>query len=359
MRSVGKAAPMGPRAYRAAAAVVLMAATAFAFVRADAARSRAAEVAAGHARYLAQTKLAPLFSEEDLTEPITGARYDSIAASVERTILDETAIARVTVWSDIGRVIYADDEDLVGTRPTFIRDFVYDVANGTTQAKIESGTLKTFTPIWRQAGGTVVVAELDQPFGPIAGTAGRMLTLAALVLGLGSLVCWVLFAMTWRPGAVSSPARPPTNPSVGRPGAAAGGAKALGPVMAAAPPSVVQRANAAKRSGAEPAKATAGMHEVERARTEAEARARAAEERLSRLQLQHKQALDRLHAVEERLTVAAAAPKQSQEELRALRDQVRESAERLHAAEAENEVLRARLGASHLPGAVGAGENAR
>jgi hypothetical protein len=163
----------------------------------------------------------------------------------------------------------------------------------------------------------------------------------------------VLFAMTWRSGPASAPVRP----AAVRPARVApNGAQALGPVMAAAPPSVVRRVAEQTKTAAGP---DPGVREAERAKSEAEQRARSAEDRLSRLQLQHKQAMERLQALEDRLSIAAAAPKQAQEELRALRDQVRESAERLHTAETENEQLRARLNAPHLPGVVGAGGNAR
>jgi hypothetical protein len=346
---VGSVARGGPSGKRAALAVLLLAASVATFLQASKARDGAILDAARHARLAAQTRLAPLLDEGDLVSPITGARYEQVASAVERSITDHSHVKAVTLWSDVGRVLFAQDDGLVGTRPTYIRDFVYGVANGTTQTRIETGTLKTFTPIWRQPGGTVVVAELDQPFGPVAGTAGRIFSLAAPVLGLGSLACWVLFAMAWRPGAATTPARSPApiDAPVRRP-AAAGGAHALGPVMAAAPPSVMNRAEAQDRK----ANADPGLREAEKAKTEAEQRARAAEERLTRLQLQHKQAMDRLQALEARLSVAAAAPKHTEEELRALRDQVRESAERLHSAEAENEQLRARLGPPHLPGVV-------
>ncbi|MGZ4136482.1 MAG: hypothetical protein ACXVPX_02825 [Actinomycetota bacterium] len=340
-------------------AVLLTAGAAFAFVRASEARTAAVADAGSHARVIAATKLAPLLEESDLTSPITGARYDQVEAAVKRSILDRTRVKQITIWSDIGRVLFAQDQAAIGTRPTFIRDFVYSVANGTTQTQVESGTVKTFTPIWRQPGGTVAVAELDQPFGPVAGTVGRLQTLAALVLGLGSLVCWVLFAMTWRPGGAKASARPSLTgePNLRR-AASASGAQALGPVMAAAPPSVVKRVTEAS-AGRPPGLPDPGLRDAEKARTEAEQRARAAEERLSRLQLQHKQAMERLQALEARLSVAAAAPKHSQEELRALRDQVRDSAERLHTAETENEQLRARLGTPHLPGVVSAGGSQR
>jgi hypothetical protein len=339
-------------------AVVLAAGAVFAFVHTSDERGRAIADAARRTRVIAETRLAPLLDESDLTSPITGSRYDAVAAAVKRTILDRTAVKQVTIWSDVGRILFAQDEGAVGTRPTFIRDFVYGVANGTTQTQTESGTLKTFTPIWRQPGGAVAVAELDQPLGPIAGTAGRLSTIAALALGLASLACWALFAMALR-----SRARQPVGSSMlAEPGArrpaSASGAQALGPVMAAAPPSVVKRVTGAGTPPTSSAR-DPGVREAEKARTEAEQRARAAEERLNRLQLQHKQAMERLEALEARLSVAAAAPKQSQEELRALRDQVRESAERLHTAEAENERLRARLGTPHLPGVVGAGGSQR
>jgi hypothetical protein len=343
-------------------AVALSAAAVFAFVRSGSARTAATDAAARDARVIAETKLAPLFDEDDLSSPVTGNRYEQIAAGVNRSILAGTAIRTVTVWSDVGRVIFATDRDLVGTRPTYIRDLVYAVANGTTRTRIEAGTLKTFTPIWREPGGTVVVAELDQPFGPIAGTAGRMLALGALVLGVASLASWVLFAMTWRSGAASAPRRPPLSQGAAANANGSGGrARALGPVMAAAPPSVMKRAAASsgERAPKPHARQLPGLQEAERARSEAEQRAAAAEERLSKLQERHKQAMDQLRALEDRLSAAVAAPKHTQEELRALRDQVRDSAERLHNAETENEQLRARLGAPDLPGAVGAGESAR
>jgi hypothetical protein len=346
---VGSAARNGPRGGWATLTVALMAASALAFARGSSIRDAAVGDAARRARLAVQTKLAPLLNETDLGSPITGGRYDAVSAAVTRSVLEPTHVMKVTLWSDLGRILYAQDDGLVGTRPSYIRDFVYGVANGTTQTRIETGTLKTFTPIWREPGGAVAVAELDQPLGPIAGAAGRTLTLAALVLGLGSLVCGGLFAMTWRPGAATKPARSPVATPARTPVAAVG-ARALGPVMAAAPPSVMSRA----RAGSDP-KQDAGLKEAEQAKREAERRARAAEERLARLQLQHKQAMDRLRVLEGRLSVAAAAPKHALEELRALRDQVRESAERLHSAEAENEQLRARLNTPHLPGVVGAG----
>ncbi|MGZ4146483.1 MAG: hypothetical protein ACXVPL_02150, partial [Actinomycetota bacterium] len=92
---------------------------------------------------IAATKLAPLLEESDLTSPITGARYDQVEAAVKRSILDRTRVKQITIWSDIGRVLFAQDQAAIGTRPTFIRDFVYSVANGTTQTQVESGTVKT------------------------------------------------------------------------------------------------------------------------------------------------------------------------------------------------------------------------
>jgi hypothetical protein len=333
-----------------------MAGASFAYLRASSEHDGAVSEASRRARLTAQTKVAPLLTETDLEEPITGARYDSVSAAVQHAVLDRTSVEDVTLWSDVGRVLFARDEGLVGTRPTYIRDFVYGVANGATQTKVETGTVKTFTPIWREAGGSVVVAELDQALGPIAGSAGRTFTLAALALGLGALACWVLFALTWRSGAPTSPPGPPMFKAGPRGAQASGtGAYAIGPVLGAAGPGTAARV----RASVEPTKTDAGLREAERARSDAEARARAAEERLARLQLQHQQAMDRLQALEARLSVAAAAPKHTQEELRVLRDQVRESAERLLTAETENEQLRARLEDPDVPDVVNAGGNAR
>jgi hypothetical protein len=327
-----------------ALAVALMAAAAIAFVEASNARETAVAEASRRARVAAQTKLAPLLTESDLADPIVGARYDQLSDAVARSVIDRSRVDDVTIWSDLGRVIFARDAAMVGTRPTYIRDFAYGVAYGSTQTKVETGSVKTFTPIWREPGGTVVVAELDQPFGSVAGSSGRTFMLAALALGIGSIVCLVTFAVSWRR---TSPAiGPPMAPIVPVRGAVSPtGARALGPVLGAAGPATA----AAARATTPQNKSDAGLREAEQAKTDAEMRARQAEERLTRLQLQHQQAIDRLQALEERLSVAVAAPKHTQEELRALRDQVRESAERLLAAEAENEDLRARLGGAQPP----------
>ncbi len=351
---VGSVARLGARLTRGALAVVITAVAVLCSVHAGQVRDRALAEAAQRAVLVAQTRLAPLLDEGDLSSPITGARYDQLASAVRR-IADRAGIERLTIWSDIGRILFSMDQKLVGTRPTYIRDIVYGVANGTTQTEVETGALKTFTPLWRRPGGTVVVAELDQPFGPIA-AASRAWQLAAGVGGLVSLVCWVLFAMSWRAGASGTAAR--SLAQVGSVRRSAPGPAMTGP-MGYAPPSGASLRRSQPPGAPAPAHVQAGMREMEQARIEAEQRAKAAEDRLKRLQQQHKQAMERLQALEARLSVAAAAPKQSQEELRALRDQVRESAERLHTAERENQELRARLSRPHLPGVVGAGGGAR
>lgn len=327
-------------------AIGLMAAAGVAFAYGSDARDAAISEASRRARVAAQTKLAPLLTETDLADPIVGARYSQFSDQVERGVIGKNHVEDVTIWSDVGRVIFALDPGMVGTRPTYIRDFAYGVAYGTTETKVETGRVKTFTPIWREPGGTVAVAELDQPFESIE-TSGRTFMIAALVLGVGSLVSLVMFAMTWRPETAAPPVHRPTSPVPPMRGLPSStGARALGPVLGAAGPATAAAARGATVSG----KPDANLREAEQARTDAEARARQAEERFTRLQLQHQQAIDRLQALEERLSVAVAAPKHTQEELRALRDQVRESAERLLAAESQNDELRARLDIPPSPG---------
>lgn len=284
------------------------------------ARADATASATRDARVTAQTRLAPLLQPRDLSSPIVGERAAALGDGIERSITSVGPVSEVRILSSTGRILSAPDADTVGTRPSYLRDRTSAVASGRTQSWTRRGLLQTHVPIWLTPGGTVVVAEMSQPLGPIAADANRPWHRAAVALG-ALLIGTAALAVK----AARVPAPTPIPMKVSRP--------------APAP-----RAKPQRRTPAEvPRYQDPGFREIEERRQESEHRAAAAEKHLSETQRQLREALAQVQEMEERLTMSENRTAHNNGELRALRDQLRETSERLHRSELDNHALRERL----------------
>jgi hypothetical protein len=266
---------------------------------AAASRAEMMQRAATEARLAAQTQLAPMLQPRDLMGPITGERAAELGERIRDEISSAGPISSVRIYSDLGRILYDANPKLVTVKPTYVRDLVHDVAHGSSTSEVHGDTLQTYVPLWTSPGGTVVVAEMSQPFGPISAEATGSWYRLALALGLVLVVTAGLFALSMRRDAEA--------PSV----------------------AVVQ---------SHPAFAAA-----EEARLKAEQRAAATEVAFKDLQAQFRQTLDELNAMEAIVKMNETGANHSEDELQALRDQLRDTAERLHKAELDNNALRERL----------------
>jgi peptidoglycan hydrolase CwlO-like protein len=277
-------------------------------------------------RIVAQTDLAPMLQPRDLTAPIVGERASELGSQIERTIMSEGPIEEVRIYSAVGRILYAEDPSIVGTRPSYIRDLTAEVASGHARSVVRGGRLQTYVPIWLTPDGTVVVAELSQPYAPIAGARSgdwqrlAMIAAALLVVSLAMVVTTSRAA----PRVVMEAREAQPTPSRG----------------------AVSRASASSQrtpAAEKPAYAQEGFRQVEERRQEAERRAQAAEQNLGGLQKQLTDALARARELEGRLAVKDSEGATNGSELKAIREELRDTAERLKEAELDNAALRERM----------------
>ena len=281
------------------------------------ARAQAIQAASTEARLTAQTELATLLEPDDLVAPVVGQRAIDLGTGIEARITSVTPVDEVRIYSSLGRILYADDPEIVGTRPSYLRDLTFAVASGEAQMQVRGGVLQTLVPIWLTPGGTVVVAEMSQPAGPVASPATTPWYLAALASGVllvGAIALLVL----------SSRARQKTMPVQVYP---------VGPaphVPSNRPPTDVTVPQTAAR-------------ELDASRRAAEERAVAAEHNLRGIQKQLTEALERNTALEARLAAAESTSHTSDSESAAMREQLRRTTERLNQAELDAKSLRERL----------------
>ncbi len=262
------------------------------------ARADLTAAASRDARLVAQTQLAPMLQPKDLMGPVTGDTAQLLGERIRAEIFATTPVEKIRLYSELGRILYDADPSVVSVRPSFVRDLIYQVANGQPTSTIRDGNLLTYVPVWTDPGGTVAVAEISQPYGPISAEATGPWYRLAIGLAVAMLVTFALYVRSMR---------------------------------------VVERELTATEVRVHPAFVAA-----EDARARAEQRATAAEAALKDLQAQFRTTLNELKAMEARVTMNEQQTDRS-EELQALRDQLRDTAERLHKAEIDNNALRERL----------------
>ena len=301
-------------------AVLMLGAVVACVLLASGARSAAIERAADDARVAAQTELATLLEPRDLIAPVVGERAVELRAAIESQITSAGPIDAVRIYSSLGRILYADDPTIVGTRPSYLRNATFEVASGEPAWQVRGSVLQTLVPIWLSPGGTVVVAEMSQPAGPVVSAATAPWYLAAAVCGVLMLGAIALVVVSSRP---STPAPVPVQ---------------VFPTMDHAP--------APGHGRDHPQPATVQRHVVEdaeRSRRSAESRAETAEQNVRGIQKQLTEALEANRALEARLLASESTTHTSDSESAALRQQLSETTERLNRAEMDAKALRERL----------------
>ncbi|MGZ8637128.1 MAG: hypothetical protein ACXWX2_09170 [Actinomycetota bacterium] len=264
-----------------------------------ASRAKLTQQAETEAKVAAQTQLARMLQPRDLMGPIGGNRAEMLQASIESEIVSAGPVESIRLYSELGRILYDADPSVVTVKPTYLRDLAYDVAHGETMSEVRNGVLQTYVPLWTSPRGTVVVAEMSQPYGPISAEATGPWYRLALGLGLALLATATLFALSLRTTA---------------------------------------RVSSITALEAHPAFVAA-----KDARARAEQRATATEVAFKDLQAQFRKTLDELKAMEAMVEMNENRTTHSEDELQTLRNQLRDSAERLHKAELDNNALRERL----------------
>ena len=290
----------------------------------NASRAKDAAIAEAQidAKLTAQTELATLLEPRDLETPIFDERATQLTALIDSQITAVSRIDEVRIFSAIGRILYADDPTIVGTRPSYLRELTFEVANGEAQAHVRGSMLQTFVPIWISPDGTVAVAEMSQALAPITAVAAARWNMIALICGVLLLGAVAMIVAT----SLAAPS-PSSNAPV----------QVYAPVSAqSAAPGTPALAGVGTD---DPPNQQPGFGEIDELRRTAESRARASEQDLKNVRVQLKDALAQVTLLEEELTVLGTG----QQDCDGLRDRFRETSERLNLIEMENTALRERL----------------
>jgi hypothetical protein len=226
----------------------------------------------------------------------------------------------VRIFSALGRILYASDPKFVGTRPSYLRDLTFEVADGSSTNLVRQGLLQTYVPLWTTPGGDVAVAELSQPVGPIAAEATARWYRIAMICGLLMLGAAAMVVVTTRAEVPRS-----------------------APVQVYAPAVPRRLAHDSSSPAERPMYEHAGFRALEEQRADAERRASAVEENFRAVQQRLKDALAHAKELEERLAMNETQTSTNDGEIHALRDQLKETSERLHEAELDNNALRERM----------------
>jgi hypothetical protein len=302
-------------------AVLMLGAVVACVLMASGARATALENASTDARLAAQTELATLLEPRDLIAPVVGERAMELRTAIESQITSKGPIDDVRIYSSLGRILYADDPAIVGTRPSYLRNATFEVASGEPMTQVRGDVLQTLVPIWLSPGGTVVVAEMSQAAGSVVSSATTPWYLAAGACALSMIGAIALVVASSRP---KVPAPVPVQ---------------VFPSMAPAP--------APSRGRDHPQQPVPADRQVvqdaERSRRSAESRADAAEQNLKGIQKQLAEALETNRALEARLVAAQSTTHTSDSESAALRQRLGETTERLNRAEMDAKALRERL----------------
>lgn len=286
-------------------------------------RTGATREATSQVRLIAQTELAPLLQPRDLTAPIIGERASELAAAIDASITSVGPITQVRIYSSVGRILYAEDTEIVGARPSYIRDITSDVENGHARSTVRGDLLQTYVPIWLNPGGTVAVAELSQPYGPIAAArSGEWLQLALIGAGLllGSLAMVVV--------TTGAPARVPAPAKASQPASPRGGRRERGERSSEPQTPLYQQE---------------GFRAIEEQRRDAERRAEAAEQNFRGVQKQLQAALEKVKDLEGHAAVSETQGSMNGSELQSTKKELRETSERLERSELDNAALRERM----------------
>lgn len=275
------------------------------------------------ARLIAQTRLAPMLQPKDLEAPVEGDRAATLDTAIKSSITGVGPIDGVTIYSSLGRILYDTDRSLIDTRPAYLTDFLFSVANTSTQSQIRGGELQTYVPVWLNPGGTIVVVAMSQPFGALASGADAPWYRLAIGLGVVCLAMATLFGLTLRDRA-PEPVPVPT-------------------VYTGTNTTPREKAQKGTAAPGAPLYQQVGFQELEEQRQVAMNRAEAAEGNYRGLQQQFKLTLEELKRAEARFAKMDERTSTTDGNLQALRDQLRDTSERLHKAEIDNNALRERL----------------
>jgi hypothetical protein len=111
------------------------------------------------ARKVATSSIAPVLQPRDAERPLQGPRYISLLTIVRRDVLPGP-ISGVTIWSDDGTVLFADDRATVGRTEGSMKQTIASIGRAPAVAEVDEDRFLTFVPLAIAKDGPKVTAEL-------------------------------------------------------------------------------------------------------------------------------------------------------------------------------------------------------
>jgi hypothetical protein len=291
----------------------------------DGAVRRATRVAEDQAKVLSG-----MLTARQLSDPVTGPDYADLADKVRRAIISKGPIDHLTVFSSRGRIVFDSDRALVGETPPAMQDLISPSAVGSGQSRVQGDVVQTFVPVTKNAGGSIAVAQMDQPVAPVDAQVSSLWGTLGTVLTVAFAIPVFLLALTFRP-ALKKRRRRRQEPAGAEPPAS----------EAPPPPERRTREEEASPNGSSPAYMHPGFQEIERARQDAEERANASDANFHSIRIRFERALEQVKTLEAQVG--------SQDYLRR---QLRDVEARANAAEGRIKELQAELQKTHAAGSA-------
>ena len=193
----GSAAGRGRRSLWAILSLLFALGVAVSTVVVNSERNDALDVAVRRARDEARLAKATL-TDRQLTKPVTGSRYDELAAEIQTSVSPSGSIAGLTVWSARGRILFSLDESLVGTTPSEMQSLITE-AKGSGLTRVVDDTVQTFTPVSKGADGPVAIVQVDQSLAVVEAQSGNLWSLVRLGSAFGMVVSLLFLGLTFVP----------------------------------------------------------------------------------------------------------------------------------------------------------------
>jgi hypothetical protein len=193
----GSAARRGRRSLWAILSLLFALGVALSTVVVNSERNDALGVAVQRARDEARLAKATLTGSQ-LARPVTGSRYEELAAEIRRSASPSGSISGVTVWSARGRILFSLNESLVGKTPPEMGSLITE-AKGSGQTRVVDDTVQTFTPISKGADGPVAIVQVDQPLAVVEAQTGNLWSLVRLGSAFGMVVSLLFLGLTFVP----------------------------------------------------------------------------------------------------------------------------------------------------------------
>jgi hypothetical protein len=193
----GSAARRGRRSLWATLSLLFALGVAVSTVVVNSERNDALDVAVRRAGDEARLAEATLTGRQ-LTRPVTGSRYDELAAKIRRSASPGGSTAGVTVWSARGRILFSLNESLVGTTPAEMESLITE-AKGSGLTRVVDDTVQTFTPVSKGADGPVAIVQVDQPLAVVEAQTGNLWSLVRLGSAFGMVVSLLFLGLTFVP----------------------------------------------------------------------------------------------------------------------------------------------------------------